>query len=196
MGSSTQGLSRKTGIRGTPFVKGNKAHPKAGRPKGSKTKRDIILEGAVSASTLTGLMPLEFLLDVMRDHNRGLNIRVECAKIAAPYVHKRMPLAVETTNVPFKVFDLDALDDLSDDELEMVHRIMLKAAEKAEREARTIDYERPVIGEQTNLVVRPDIRILQPPPSPRRDDGAEDAVFVPRAALLSRLDPTKKPWEV
>lgn len=39
--------------------------------------------------------PLEFLLDVMHNENLPAGIRIECAKAAMPYVHKKLPPEVE-----------------------------------------------------------------------------------------------------
>jgi oxalate decarboxylase/phosphoglucose isomerase-like protein (cupin superfamily) len=38
-----------------------------------------------------GQTPLEFLLEVMRDANHDLPLRLEAARAAAPYIHKRLP---------------------------------------------------------------------------------------------------------
>ena len=39
--------------------------------------------------------PLEFLLRVMWNRRRPLDARIEAAKAAAPYVHRKMPLELE-----------------------------------------------------------------------------------------------------
>ena len=75
------------------FKKGQVANP-AGRPKGSKNKRDIILSELTAAAISEGMMPLEFFLLNMRNPKVPLGYRIECAKAAAPYVHKRMPQEV------------------------------------------------------------------------------------------------------
>ncbi|RTL05710.1 hypothetical protein EKK58_07405 [Candidatus Dependentiae bacterium] len=67
--------------------------------------------------------PLEFMLSVMWNQNATLGTRLEAAKSAAPYVHRKMPLEIANTGevkiippfVPSKS-DLrkDFLDELED----------------------------------------------------------------------------------
>ena len=42
--------------------------------------------------------PVEFLLRVMHDKDKSLAIRMEAAKNASPYIHRKMPLEIETSN--------------------------------------------------------------------------------------------------
>lgn len=63
------------------------ARPGAGRPKGSTNKRNALLAEAVAQS---GITPLEFMLEVMRNPEKDLDIRLDAAKAAAPYVHARL----------------------------------------------------------------------------------------------------------
>lgn len=59
----------------------------AGRPKGSQNKASIARQAAIAAS---GLTPLDFMLDVLRNTANELPIRLDAAKNAAPYVHPRL----------------------------------------------------------------------------------------------------------
>ena len=59
----------------------------------------------------TGLTPLEFLLEVMRDDEMDLLIRMDAAKSAAPYVHPKL------ASVEMKHTGAVATVNLSDDEL-------------------------------------------------------------------------------
>lgn len=59
----------------------------AGRPKGSVKKLTREQQAAVAAS---GITPLDFMLKVMRDSKKGMDIRLDAAKAAAPYVHARL----------------------------------------------------------------------------------------------------------
>jgi hypothetical protein len=59
----------------------------AGRPKGSRSKRNEILALAAMAE---GVTPLEFLLGVMRDSAVDASMRLDAAKAAAGYVHARL----------------------------------------------------------------------------------------------------------
>ncbi len=59
----------------------------AGRKKGSRNKATVAREAAVKAS---GVAPLEFLIECMRDEAAPQAERIECAKAAAPYVHPKL----------------------------------------------------------------------------------------------------------
>lgn len=59
----------------------------AGRKAGAITTRSrTIAEGALK----DGLTPLEYMLQLMRDENKPVELRAEMAKAAAPYVHPRL----------------------------------------------------------------------------------------------------------
>jgi hypothetical protein len=70
--------------------------PGAGRPKGSRNRRTAEL---VEAAQKSGILPLDFLLSVMRDKNAPRDVRIEAAKAAAPYLHARL----NSVNVNAKV---------------------------------------------------------------------------------------------
>ena len=69
----------------------------AGRKVGSKSKKTIELLEAVES---TGVTPLQFILSTMRDPNQPIEIRIDAAKSAAPYVHSKMPTAIVTPPPP------------------------------------------------------------------------------------------------
>jgi len=50
---------------------------------------------AVEKAASEGIMPLDYLLSVVRDKRAKKRDRVDAAKAAAPYCHKRMPQAFE-----------------------------------------------------------------------------------------------------
>ncbi len=60
---------------------------RGGRQKGVPNKTNAQREAAIAAS---GLTPLDFLLQVMRDESAEKNIRIDAAKSAAPYVHPKL----------------------------------------------------------------------------------------------------------
>jgi hypothetical protein len=64
-----------------------------GRKKGTPNKASAAKAAAVAAS---GLTPMEFMLQTMRDPGQPLDIRLDAAKSAAPYVHPKLS-AVEHT---------------------------------------------------------------------------------------------------
>mgnify|MGYP001599852802 CR=1 FL=1 len=66
------------------MAKGTKT---GGRTKGVPNKTNAQREAAIAAS---GLTPLDFLLQVMRDDTSEKNVRIDAAKAAAPYVHPKL----------------------------------------------------------------------------------------------------------
>ncbi len=59
----------------------------AGRKKGIPNRASAAREAAIAAS---GLTPLEYMLETMRDKKKPLELRLDMAKAAAPYVHPRL----------------------------------------------------------------------------------------------------------
>lgn len=110
------------------FVKGQSGNP-AGRPKGSRNRKDIIAEQLTQQAISEGLMPLDFFLSVMRSDEFPMGMRFEAGKAAAPYVHRKMPIAIENGDAPFKVLDMSTLQGLSLEELEQLRELMRKAHE-------------------------------------------------------------------
>ena len=55
-----------------------------GRKKGSRNKRTLAIEKGAK-----GMLPLDFMLKVMRDPKQKIELRCEMAKSAAPYLHAR-----------------------------------------------------------------------------------------------------------
>lgn len=93
------------------------------------------------------VMPLEFLMRVMNntediqkslgvfmDKNGDvhaekvtLGLRIEAAKLAAPYLHRRMPIAVDVTTpppAPPPLLTKEVLEKLSDEQIETFKRVM------------------------------------------------------------------------
>ena len=61
--------------------------PGAGRPKGAATQRTREIADRVAAE---GVLPLEYMLGVMRDPAAEPSRRDDMAKAAAPYLHPRL----------------------------------------------------------------------------------------------------------
>lgn len=59
----------------------------AGRPKGSRNVKTVEQVKAIKES---GLTPLDYLLEVLRDETNEKNVRMDAATKAAPYVHPRL----------------------------------------------------------------------------------------------------------
>lgn len=64
-----------------------KGHKTGGRQKGTPNKRTAETIAKVEAS---GLMPLDYMLAVLRDESVPSQECMEAAKNAAPYVHSKM----------------------------------------------------------------------------------------------------------
>lgn len=58
-----------------------------GRKKGVPNKATAAKQAEIAAS---GLTPLEFMLDVMRNEGNEQSVRLDAAKAAAPYVHPKL----------------------------------------------------------------------------------------------------------
>lgn len=87
-------------------IKGGK-RPGAGRKPGVPNKRTAEIQSAVEAS---GITPLEFMLDVMRN-GTDQAMRFEAAKAAAPYVHAKLSSVELNATVTNHEAALDELAD-------------------------------------------------------------------------------------
>jgi len=63
------------------------SRPGAGKPKGSTNKA---LREAREKAAAGGLMPLDYLLEVMRNVTEDQSKRIDAAKAAAPYLHPKL----------------------------------------------------------------------------------------------------------
>lgn len=63
------------------------ARPGAGRKKGSRNK---ITQESIDQAKKYGITPLEYLMKIMTDESQPDDVRIECAKAAAPYVHPKL----------------------------------------------------------------------------------------------------------
>lgn len=59
----------------------------SGRKPGAKQLADAAREAAIAA---TGITPLDYMLEVLRDTSKDEAKRLDAAKAAAPYVHPRL----------------------------------------------------------------------------------------------------------
>lgn len=60
---------------------------RGGRQKGTPNKRTLAEREAIKAS---GLMPLDFMLDMLRNENQPIERRMWAADKAAPFLHRRL----------------------------------------------------------------------------------------------------------
>lgn len=73
----------------------------AGRPKGSKTRKNAEIAQRAAEQ---GITPLEYMLEVMRDEANETSARLDAAKSAAPYIHPRLSaVQVEGGDKPLKM---------------------------------------------------------------------------------------------
>ena len=61
--------------------------PGAGRKPGSTNRfnRDLL-----ASASATGALPVEYLLEVMRDASNPISLRIDAAKSCAPYLHHKL----------------------------------------------------------------------------------------------------------
>lgn len=86
-------------IRGTPFTSetAKAANAKSNAPRSvlPKGQKRITQEERDRLMDEYDMSPLEFLLYVINNRNVEMKSRIEAAKAAAPFVHRKMPQAVE-----------------------------------------------------------------------------------------------------
>lgn len=112
----------------TAFKPGQSGNPK-GRPKGARGKVTMLTEKQRQAlAERAGITPLEFLISVMRDPKASMDYKVEAAKIAAPYMHRKMPIAIEGGDPTKPIVTLDAaqLRNLKTTELQTLRELLGK----------------------------------------------------------------------
>ena len=66
----------------------------AGRPRGSKNAKTKALAKVTIAAAEAGILPVPFLLAVVRDETLDAAVRIDCAKAAAPYCHAKLSATV------------------------------------------------------------------------------------------------------
>src|SRR5262249_55649002 len=71
--------------------------PGAGRKPGIPTKSKAKM---IEVMRESGMLPLEFLLNEMRDESNPRRDRATAAIAAAPYIHSKMPTAIVTPTAP------------------------------------------------------------------------------------------------
>jgi hypothetical protein len=108
------------------FMRGGRREG-AGRKPGSVSK----LDGEARRRAMEGgMMPLDYLLGIMRDENQDARWRLDAAKAAAPYCHARLS-STELSGPngdAVKVQTTQKLDisDLNDEELDILERALRK----------------------------------------------------------------------
>ena len=72
-----------------------------GRPNKAKAALEMAVKQAQTSAKANGLMPLDYMLEVMRDQNAFQPRRDDMARAAAPYLHPR--LASTEVKLPEKI---------------------------------------------------------------------------------------------
>jgi hypothetical protein len=99
----------------------------AGRKPGSVSK----LDGEARRKAMEGgMMPLDYLLGIMRDEDQDARSRLDAAKAAVPYCHARLS-ATEVSGPngsPVDIRTTQTLDisNLNDEELDVLERALRK----------------------------------------------------------------------
>jgi hypothetical protein len=104
-----------------------------GRPAGTKNK--LSLKDAQEAQKKYGVKPLDFFMVHLNDPRMPRDFKFECAKAAAPYVHRKMPIAIDDGNGgPVSFASPEQLAKLPTKDLKMLTEILgkLKAIKSAD----------------------------------------------------------------
>lgn len=113
--------------RGNPNLKPRWKKGESGNPAGRKSKKEeltkIIYEKIKSGEIKS---PLEFMLALMLNPHAKMDDRKWGAAQAAPYCHKRMPIAIEGGDRPLQIFDVTQLNKLSTVELKTLMGLLAK----------------------------------------------------------------------
>ena len=113
--------------RGNPkWVKGVSGNPKGARGRRTKKQLTRVVFEKIKSGELK--MPLEFMLALLTapDEKVSMDDRKWAAMHAAPYCHRKMPIAIEGGESPIKVFDASRLAGLNDKELKVFMGILTK----------------------------------------------------------------------
>ena len=72
---------------------------RGGRQKGTPNKRTAVRKQVEELTKQYGVMPLEFLIEVMKDKNLPLAYRIDAAKSAAPYTAPKLATIVHKGDI-------------------------------------------------------------------------------------------------
>jgi hypothetical protein len=103
-----------------------------GRPKGSRERPRATMKGlnqvAMEQARKTALTPLEFMLQILGNPKNSFAKRAWAAQTAAPYIHKRMPIAIEGGDPtrPIMIAAADQLKTLSAEEFALLTLLSAK----------------------------------------------------------------------
>jgi hypothetical protein len=99
----------------------------AGKPKGTIARHS--LKTAAEAAKKYNIMPLDFFLGELNNLKNPMGHRTDCAKAAAPYVHRKMPIGIDDgKGGPIQFATPEQLAQLSDKDLRTLQDVMVKLA--------------------------------------------------------------------
>lgn len=108
------------------YKKGESGNP-SGRPKGTVNTHAV--QAARKAAEEYNILPLDFFLTQLNDKTKGLAWRLDNAKAAAPYVHRKMPIGIDDGNGgPIAFATPEQLSMLSASDLKKLEEVMQKLA--------------------------------------------------------------------
>lgn len=113
----------------TRWKKGESGN-KAGKPKGAKALWNRISneERVALANETGGLLPLDLFISVCKQEGAPLATRLAAAAQAAPYLHRKMPMAIEggDPNRPITIVEIAQLKGLKTAELKVLATLLEK----------------------------------------------------------------------
>ena len=72
--------------------------PGAGRKKGQVSEQTATRKAYQTAALASGISPLDYMLQILRDESQEQSARFAAAKEAAPYVHNRLAAVEHSGN--------------------------------------------------------------------------------------------------
>lgn len=98
-------MTEKKSVKSVPGKNGG-ARPGAGRKPGARNKRTAEM---IDAAASGGIMPLDYMLSVLRNPESSIDMRMDAAKAAAPYLHSKLATIEVNANVTTHEASLDDL---------------------------------------------------------------------------------------
>lgn len=98
-------MSEKKSVKSVSGNNGG-ARPGSGRKPGATNKRTAEL---VKAAEAGGIMPLDYMLSIMRNPEADKDMRMDAAKAAAPYLHAKLASIEVNGNITTHEVNLDDL---------------------------------------------------------------------------------------
>lgn len=99
-------------------------------------KNKLSLTQALEAARKYDILPLDFMLSELNRKGGSKIFKLDCAKSAAPYVHRKMPIAIDDgRGGPVSFATPEQLAQLPVKDLKLLQELMLKIAALPKSEA-------------------------------------------------------------